>query len=710
VLTTPRRSKRVSRQGVRGKETANKRLASAGTTDRLPKSPVAPAGTNPGLTQLHAGNVERPLFLSAPQCGQSAKAEGPQLLRQGHQGCAGDRDVSPCAAGVFDDEDAAVVQSELARLRRRLCLQAAELQEACGQLDHTRRALRRVQASHMELSQQHSNLERLERTSGSELLEERRKNEELSKQLKAMRQNLRSLSGDDGAQSACALQKRCSKLEQQNTQLSVQSRLLRRQKLWAEAKARVLQSEVTSVYLGTNSQVKDALEIEEATDRQFSEGASRNEDARVYRLTVSLNYKHREAVIDFLTHITHTRGKDAHGFLSGSRVFNEAIRNECLAGLGCEYYSLWKSSRLIPQILRAVEGIVFFKHHANVFEGFAAESAALLSCSHSKLWLVDHFRQSMWTCERGAGDVSQTKTLALPGSNTPSDLVGAGFAASACVSRQVVNIRKGASCDPRFSRDADAFSDGSVANSLCVPICQRGKEQVRAVLQAMDCKHDPHLFPPQVHVRILRLLGRVSMEVIDVCEATTAKAANDKRKDALLQLFSEQVPCSSPAQLLQALEQGLQALFHARMSSLHLVAGAGGPLVLVLVDHGSLSHHGLRVTRIQREGLRGLVGHAAKRLNHASWPALQLRETPHDPSIDLPAHDDTILHTVPICEGISSSSSCVAVCQFVCTERERTAIADDGTFHQENHLHFGLLNMLLTFVRKHLPLFETERV
>merc|ERR1712151_1422065 len=70
----------------------------------------------------------------------------------------------------------------------------------------------------------------------------------------------------------------------------------------------------------------------------------------------------------------------------------------------------------------------------------------------------------------------------------------------------------------------------------------------------------------------------------------------------------------------------------------------------------------------------------------------------YDASIDLPMYGKTVIHTVPICEG----SGCLAVCQFICTERERMMINDDGAYHPENTSHFRLLTLLLTFVQKHL--------
>jgi hypothetical protein len=146
-------------------------------------------------------------------------------------------------------------------------MQARELQDTRAQLEQTQRDLFQARAEVDEFRLKHSNLERIDRVKSAELLEERRKNDELSKQVKAMSQNLLSLCGtlEEGPQPGGAgedtaevsgMRKRCFKLVQQNTALTVQSRLLRRQKGWAEAKARVLQSEVTSVYLGTHDRVK----------------------------------------------------------------------------------------------------------------------------------------------------------------------------------------------------------------------------------------------------------------------------------------------------------------------------------------------------------------------------------------------------------------------------------------------------------------------
>merc|ERR1711879_389882 len=77
----------------------------------------------------------------------------------------------------------------------------------------------------------------------------------------------------------------------------------------------------------------------------------------------------------------------------------------------------------------------------------------------------------------------------------------------------------------------------------------------------------------------------------------------------------------------------------------------------------------------------------------------QVEGSKYDASIDLPMYGKTVIHTVPICEG----SGCLAVCQFICTERERMgSVSDDGAYHPENTSHFRLLTLLLTFVQKHL--------
>jgi hypothetical protein len=102
---------------------------------------------------------------------------------------------------------------------------------------------------------------------------------------------------------------------------------------------------------------------------------------------------------------------------------------------------------------------------------------------------------------------------------------------------------------------------------------------------------------------------------------------------------------------------------------------------------------------------KGIVGMVAKTMNQHTILASQVEGSKHDLSVDLPATEKTVIHTVPICEG----SGCVAVCQFACPEREKSLVGDDGAYHPENTSHFRLLLMLLTFVQKHLYIVNNPR-
>merc|ERR1711988_1110703 len=106
-------------------------------------------------------------------------------------------------------------------------------------------------------------------------------------------------------------------------------------------------------------------------------------EAQIYQLLNPCHSGHHEAVIDFITHITHTSGQDIHGFLQSSRVFNEAIRNDCLSGLAKEFYAIWRRNSTLPHILRSVERIVHLQDYLAAFESFSSEISSLLGCAHA---------------------------------------------------------------------------------------------------------------------------------------------------------------------------------------------------------------------------------------------------------------------------------------------------------------------------------------
>jgi len=605
---------------------------------------------------------------------------------------------------------------ELIRLRKQLHRTACELTKSREQLELAQRELHTTRSENDELRLKYSNLERTAKTTGAQLLEERCKSDELSKQVKAMSQNLMSIMGQqessDRAKDATGLQKRCFKLVQQNTALTVQSRLLRRQKGWAEAKARVLQDEVTRIYLGTHDQVKSASELEESVSREFSQhemavatGQGPSDGAQICKLLIPAQYKHKEAVIDFLTHITHTCGNDVIGFLQSTRVFSEAIRNECLSGLGREYYAHVRLIRQVPLVLRAAERLVHLGQYLDAFEGFAKELSELLGCAHAKLWVVDHLRQVLWTCVR-VGEEPHTHDLAIPKSRD-ADLAGSGLAVAACVSQKVISAADVAK-DPRHNPHADSVSGRVAKSMLCVPVVHKGR--VRVVLQAANKLAEPD-FDSESDARVLRLLGRVSMEVLQVCEANSTQSAFTKRKDSLLQLFNDFVPCQTSMQLAHAVETGLRELFHSEAAVVHAVQHRDRPLeqqrttVLQAGAHKERQagrRGSIIMPKVKTPGLRGIVGNVVRSMNHYTYSHTQVLagSTPHSPDVDLAVPSKGVLHTVPLVDP----DGVAAVLQFVCPERERTIVGDDGTFRPDNMQHMRLLSILLKFVLKHLDI------
>jgi len=589
------------------------------------------------------------------------------------------------------DEDEVSARSEVIRLRKKLHIQACELQETRSELDRTRLELSQAKAEVDELRLKHSNLERSDRKKSSELLDQLRKNDELGKQVKAMSQNLLTLSGsvDNNAasQDSSSLRKRCFKLVQQNTQLTMQSQLLSRQKGWAEAKARVLQKEVTGVYLGTHGRVKDARELEVATENEFLNGNPKNSGARIYSMLENDAYKYKEVVVDFITHVNHTHGKDIEGFLNSDRVFSEEIRKDCLQGIAREFHAQWQLNRSLPKLLRAAERLIHLSDYQAAFDSFSAEIAQLLKCGHAKIWIADHVRGCLKTSTR-EGEHSRAWTLPLPKEGCEDDLQGRGLAVAAYATQKMVNIAD-ASNDPRFQAGVDAGPDGHAMSIMCLPICKTGRG---VVLQAIN-KLDAPTFDAEADSRVLRLLGNVSMEVVAVCDAISAQTTNTKRKEALLQILNDFLPCTKPTQLLHALEQGLQNLFLSQAAALHLVTSAGsGASARLQLDRSR------KLVWTPCDTLRGLVAQVTKTMNTYSVPASLLEDSRHDPNTDIAVPDKTVLHTVPICVG----ATCMAVCQFLCPERELAMTGDDGAYHPEYTSHFRILAVLITFVENHL--------
>jgi hypothetical protein len=285
-----------------------------------------------------------------------------------------------------------------------------------------------------------------------------------------------------------------------------------------------------------------------------------------------------------------------------------------------------------------------------------------------------------------------------------ADWTGPGLAAAACAHEVLVNVGN-AREDPRFNEATDAAADGCARSVICVPIFCPGKNKPSLVLQAMNKLLEPR-FSVHTDGVILRLIGRVSSEVIDVCRTSSAYRANSKRREVLLQVFEDHMPCNDPVLLLDALEMGLAKMFQGKQVALHLTQTVPHKRTLLVQAETAAAgtpSGGGRASWMAREGFRGIVGQVATANRHASLTSSQLSDSAYDPNVDIIVNvSDGIVHTFPI----SSEGKCIAVCQFVCPQSEGSMLVDDGCFHVENHEHNQLLKLLLNFVKKHLRVVE----
>jgi len=704
-----RRTKAARGNGLRG-------AMGAGVMHGGHESPASPNG--PGSTALPAVHSTSDLQ-RLQRLGLCAQCTPPSMQRARSTGALSSplsstappavkskgaaRIVIDDASSEDSDEKASNLRENI-RLRKRLHKTANELQNTQKELEITKRDFSQARSEMDDMKLKLLNLERVDRTKSAELLEERRKSDDLSKQVKNMSQNLLSIMQlqEGGDVDMSGMQKRCFKLVQQNTRITVQESLLRRQKDWAEAKARVLEREVKKVFLGTHKQVKDSSELEAATNREFTSGGSRAEEAKIYKFLVPTEYKYKETVTDFLTHINHTHGQDVHGFLEGSRVYSNGIRTDCISGLGREFFATWKLNRQLPQILRSVEKLIHLGDYLDVFEHFTAEITDLLACGHARLWVADHVQHSLWTCTRDGDSKKKTTTIPLPKGRM--DLAGQGLAVAACMTQKAINIGD-AHQDPRYraGADGDDPADGSQAmNVLCVPIVKQGK--VRVILEAVNKTQGPN-FDPEADTRVLRLLGKVSMEVLQVCQDKSAGSKNSLRKESLLLLFTDQVPCQEPIQLIHALDHGLKEIFMSQACALHIPSSTADSITRYQISNNAAGQKKLQ--KHTSDGLTGVAGQVIKTKNQQSLIASQLDANSYNPLADIEISKDgrCVMHSVPICEG----AACLAVVQFMCPEREEGAVGDDGAYHPENTSHFRILTTLLTFVQKHMHVLLSKR-
>eukprot|EP00928_Gymnodinium_smaydae_P014867 TRINITY_DN15456_c0_g1_i1.p1 TRINITY_DN15456_c0_g1~~TRINITY_DN15456_c0_g1_i1.p1 ORF type:complete len:855 (-),score=120.58 TRINITY_DN15456_c0_g1_i1:357-2921(-) len=609
-----------------------------------------------------------------------------------------------------DSQEHAASLSENIRLRKQLHHQAVELHDAREKLRRAMSELATVRSEADELRLKLGNLERSDRVKSTALVEERRRTDDLSKQLKAMSQNLLSILQKDGASGAEAtgLQKRCCKLVQEKALLSVQSGLLRRQKGWAEAKARVLEAEMTRVYLGTGAhRVKANAELEFDTGQEYDSGNKAGEGARIYRLLVPFEYQHKQTVVDFLTHISHTCGQDVNGFLRSPSVYCDSVRDECLAGLGREFNATLFQNRQLPRILRAVHRLCHLTDYLPAFESFSAEVAEILECAHAKLWVVDHVHQCLWTCTRsnvrtGTGK-PVTTTLPIPRGSSSEMLAGKSLVVAACALGRTLDVAdvKG---DPRFDPATDVTVPGQeVINALCMPVMRRQKgntERIGVIVQAVNKLHESK-FDAEADGRILHLLGKVSMQMLEVCQENSAASMNAKRKDSLLHILTTKMPCAEPADVLQVMENGLKDTFLSLSVAVFIQHHEASLTRFQL--HKDAGSQNYKVVKTMCDGGRGIASLVGKTRDHCSVASASLSNSSYDPQVDIAIPDKAALHTVPVNDH--RHQECSAVVQFVVPETRSDLVGDDGSYHPGNVSHHKVLGSLLAFLRNHLAVF-----
>jgi hypothetical protein len=163
------------------------------------------------------------------------------------------------------------------------------------------------------------------------------------------------------------------------------------------------------------------------------------------------------------------------------------------------------------------------------------------------------------------------------------------------------------------------------------------------VLQAINKLQKLH-FDPERDGRILQLLGKVSMEVLQVCETSSVATKNTQRKEALLQLFAEHTPCDNANTLLSALDRYLAETFQSQSTALHIVREQA-------TMHVTLNKHQNRLSQVMCDGMQGILGMVAKTMNQNTIIASQVENCRYDPNVDLPPPEKIVIHTVPIWEG-----------------------------------------------------------
>jgi len=283
-----------------------------------------------------------------------------------------------------------------------------------------------------------------------------------------------------------------------------------------------------------------------------------------------------------------------------------------------------------------------------------------------------------------------TLQLPLPKPQTNANADSIGLVASAYLSQQSLVIAD-AHEDNRFNKEAEKTTGYRTQSMLCFPIVRMGK--VRVVLQAINKLKRPTFDEDDIFT--LQLLGHVASEVLHVCESQTSSVSNDKRKDQLLLRAKNLVSCETPVQLVHGVIQGLQDLFEAEASALHLV----------YTDHTShlqLDRQGKNISEVVNEaGFRGLVGQAVLSRTTSAYHTIH-KDTHHsyDRNVDLPLPigRQSVVHTIPFFNGNVAS----LVCQFVCKEKERTGFGDDGNYNALNSTHVKLLNHLVGYALVHI--------
>lgn len=400
------------------------------------------------------------------------------------------------------------------------------------------------------------------------------------------------------------------------------------------------------------------------------------------------------------------------------KVSTPEVRDACIEALGKEFYSLFlRSAQLQDCIIDAQKSLVFHLGSRTI-TAIVEMICHCLRCERATVWVVDKVRRIFWTRVESVEKMRQiTMQLHLPDAVPPEDYdgTGKGLVVAGYMTNQIINVVD-AHQDPRFNKNIDFKTGYRTKSVLVYPQLNDDddtKERRSVVLQAINKKEEPGWFNKN-DLFVLDLIGKLSVEMIEISESSAKDDINGQRKDALISYAAEMMKNTNDlGRAIKIFKKGMEVMFLGKDVEIHLSYGEYTKRLEIVC--GKVSAVDPKIPPETKKQL-SIVMEAIRLRQIVYLRGHEFLDHPKymdgiDISIPQEKAKNMVVYTVPL---FQKGGTITGVIQFSCEiEDRKTHLDDERTFSSLNRSHRLTLERFTQFlcfaIEHEYPLVERRR-